>query len=129
MDCPIDIARKTSALLAHFTLLRQGKNLIPARVGEHGAIPAHETVDASELFENLRSRTKQEVIRVGQQHARTGHLQTLDGLSLYRCLCAYRHEDWSLNLAVQRLKCRRPRFGSGGGFVDGEVEGHSFRFD
>ena len=39
--------------------MRQRKNLIPAGVGKHRAIPVHEAMDAAEAFEDLAVRDEE----------------------------------------------------------------------
>src|SRR5712691_6298259 len=46
----IHITLKTGAVFVHFSGVRQRKYLKAAGVGQHRAIPVHETVDAAELL-------------------------------------------------------------------------------
>jgi hypothetical protein len=124
MAFAIDITFETSAFFGHRAGVRKGKDLKPARVGQHRAIPVHKAMDAAKLFEHLGSGAKQEMIGVGQQHARPRHLERLYRLGFHSRLCTDWHEDGRLHLAMQRLKSARARFGARGRFIDREVHGH-----
>ena len=90
--------------------MRQGKNLIAAGVGEHRAIPVHEAMDAAEAFEHFESGTKQQVVGVGEEHARAGRLEAVDRLRFDCRLGADRHEDRSLDFAMKSSERRSARF-------------------
>ena len=53
---PIQITLKNRALLPHHPRMRQRKNLEPARIRQHRALPAHETVNAARAPKHLRPR-------------------------------------------------------------------------
>ena len=72
---PVEIALKDRALLAHRARMRQRENLEAARVRQHGALPAHEIVDAAGAPEDFRTRPQQQMISVREQNLRTGLLQ------------------------------------------------------
>jgi hypothetical protein len=110
----IDIALKARAFFIHRALARQRKNLEAARVRQHRPVPFHEVMDAAELLENLRPRTEQQMIRIGEQHARTGRLERLDRLALHRGLRTDRHENRRPHFAMKRLKPGRAGLGTGG---------------
>ena len=88
--------------------MRQRENLKSARVGQHGAIPTHETVDAAGAPENFRARPQQQVIGVGEQNLRARIFERAGQLRLHRRLRADRHEERRLHFVVQSAKGRRP---------------------
>ena len=105
----VDIALKPRAFLVHRALARQRENLKPARVRQHRPVPIHEAVNPAEFLKHLRTRPQQQMIGIRQQHPRARRLERLDGLPFHRRLCAHRHEDRRLHLAVQRRKRARAR--------------------
>ena len=122
MQRAVDIAAEARAVLLHRTIFGQGKNLEPAGVGQHRAVPVHEAVNTAELAKYARARPQQQVVGVGEQHPRAGRLERLDRLAFDRGLRAHRHEDRSLDLPVQRLQTRRPGLGTGGLAINGKRE-------
>ena len=104
----IEIALKDGARFAHRARMRQGKDLESARVGEDGAIPAHETVYAAGAPENFRTRSEQQMISVCEQNLGAGFFECASQLRLHRSLRADRHEERRLHFVVQSAKGRGP---------------------
>ena len=86
--------------------MRQRENLESARVRQHGALPAHEAVDAADAPEDLRAGPQQQVVGVREQNLRAGFLERPRQLRLHRRLRADRHEERRLHFVVQGAKGR-----------------------
>ena len=102
----IDITVKAGTLLIHRSRVRQRKDLKAAGISQDWAMPVHESMNATDLLEDVRSRTQQQVIRVDQQHTRTGHFEALHCLSFHRRLRTNRHKDRCLHLTMERQQSR-----------------------
>ena len=110
----VEIALEDRARLGHRARMRQRENLEAAGIGQHGALPAHEPMDAAQPPEDLRPRAQQQVIGIGEQDLRARILQRLRKLRLDRGLRAHRHEERRPHLVVQGPEARRARPRAGG---------------
>jgi hypothetical protein len=66
-------------------------------------------MDAAAFLEDFGPRTKQQMIRVGQNQVRAGRFQALDRLPFDRRLGSDRAKDRSSNFARKSLECRCTR--------------------
>ena len=64
----VDVRLEMAAVLAQLAAGRKGKDLEPAAVGQHRAVPCRETVHAARTFEDIHARTQVEVVGVGQDY-------------------------------------------------------------
>src|SRR5271157_5064403 len=64
----IEMRPEGDTILVELASRSEGKYLIPPRVGEDRALPAHETVKAAQGFDRLDAWAKEEMIRVGEHH-------------------------------------------------------------
>ena len=79
----------------------QGKDLVPARIGEHRARPRHQPVDPAQPLEHFRPRPQQQMIGVSQDDRRARGVQVARFQGLDRGLGAHRHEDRRINYAMR----------------------------
>ncbi len=86
-----------------------GEHLESTGVGEDGAVPVHEIVQAAELGDGVRAGTHGEVIGVGEHDLGAKALDRLGGDALHVGLRADRHEDGGLDVAVRRVQDARTR--------------------
>ena len=106
---PVEVALKDRALLAHRARMRQRENLKSAGVGEHRALPTHESMDAARAAKHFGSRPQQEMVSISEQDLRARILERLWELRLHRGLRADRHEERRLHRIVQSAKRGRAR--------------------
>jgi hypothetical protein len=85
----------------------EGKNLESARVGEDGALPTHEWVDAADLAKNLGSGTEEKMVGIGEEDLGTRVVKEIGRLGFHRRMRADRHEQRGADLVVQGAKSRR----------------------
>ena len=105
----VEIALEDRAFLAHRARMRERENLESAGVGQDGAIPAHEAVNAAGATEDFRAGPEQQVIGVCEQDLRAGFLERARQLRLDRRLRPDRHEERRLHFVVQGAKGRGAR--------------------
>ena len=100
---------EADALFLYLPQLGQGEYLEAAAVGEDGAIPVHELVQAAQLLYQGVPRADMEVIGVGQLHL-TADIFKVPGRQrpLYGPLGAHVHEHRGLDAAVGSLKLAPP---------------------
>ena len=101
--------------------MRQGEDLISARVREDRPVPAHESVNASGPPKYFRARPEQKVISIHEQDLGAGVLEGLGQLRLHRGLGADGHEEGCPHLIVQGAKRRCSRPGSRGRGLQAKV--------
>ena len=110
---PVHVTLKNGSLLGHVSRVGKGENLIPAGVGQHRFLPAHEAVNAAHPLEDFRPWSEQQMIGVSQQDLRSGGSQRLRELCFYGGLGSDRHEDRCAHFIVQSRECGRPCLGAG----------------
>ena len=88
------------ALVADLPEGRQAEDLEAAGVGEDGAVPVHEAVQAAQLGDGLHPGPEIEVVHVAQDDAGPHGPQLLRGEGLHRGIGAHRHEDGGVNHAA-----------------------------
>ncbi len=84
--------------------VEQREDLEAARVGEQGARPAHEAVQAAELLDQLLAGPQVQVVGVAEDDLRAERLELERVERLHRGLRADRHEDGGLDGAVRELE-------------------------
>ncbi len=121
----IDVALKNRTLLGHGAGVRQGEYLEAARIGEDGAFPAHEAVNAAGAAKDLGTGPQQEMIGIREENLRAGVLEGLRKLGLDCRLGADGHEERREHLVVQGAEASGPGPGSGGLGLDLEIQSGS----
>ena len=116
----VEVALKNGSLFGHRARVGQGKNLESARVGEDGALPAHEWVDAADLAKNLGSGTQEKVVGIGEEDLGTRVVKEIGCLGFHRRMRADGHEQRSADLVMKSAKSRGA--GSRGGGASFELE-------
>ena len=97
----------------------QAEDLETARVGEDGARPVHETVEAAEFVDGLVAGAKVEMVRVGQDDARVEIVEQIARQQAFdRGLGPDRHEDRRLDVAMRGMQEAGPRAGVRAGGLD-----------
>lgn len=96
----IKVRAKGDAFLGDFTQIVQAEDLEAAGIGEDGARPCHETMQASEVADGIDSRAQIEVIGIAQKNLDAEFFENIlrhgfDGRDR-----ADGHENRSLDLAV-----------------------------
>jgi hypothetical protein len=66
----VEVRPERDAVVVDLPPLRQGQDLIAARVGQHGACPCSEAVQAAERGDPLGARAQHQVVGVAEDHAR-----------------------------------------------------------
>src|SRR6185503_5667621 len=84
--------------------------LEPARVGEHGTVPLHEFVQATQVTHQLVTGAQIKMIGVAQHQRGMDIFEVLRGQGLDRCLRPHRREDRCEQVAVRCSK--NPRAGT-----------------
>ena len=79
---------------------RQAEDLKAPGIGEDGAVPVHETVQATQLGDGLHPGPQIEVVHVAQDDPGAHGPQLLRGQGLHRGIGAHRHEDRGRNHAA-----------------------------
>ena len=92
---------------------RQAEKLKSAAVGQDRAVPAHESVQAAQLFDDPFARPQGKMIGVRQNHFGAGGAKLLDLQPLDRGLRADRHEGRQLHRAVRSAERRPPGLRTG----------------
>ncbi len=103
------------AFLFNLAQRSQRKNLEPARIGQHGAVPTHELMQPAHLPDNRVTRAHVQMVGVGQLDLTAQRLQ-IEGV--HRAFDGARradvHKDRRLHQAVGGLEL--PAAGAPGGF-------------
>jgi hypothetical protein len=89
----VDMALEGYTVVVDLAGLRQGKDLKPARVGQHGTMPLHELVQAAHVAHKLISGPQIEMIRIAQHERSIDVPEMLRGQGLDRCLRTHRGKD------------------------------------
>jgi len=122
MHFPVDVTLEPCPFLRDRPRVRERENLKAAGIGEDGAIPVHEGMDAAHSGEDFRSRAEHEVIRIREEHAGAGGFQAFDGDSFHGRLGSDRHEDRGEHFPVEGREAGRTGSGPGGVFLESERE-------
>jgi hypothetical protein len=120
----IDVAPEGHALLLDFSVLGQAVHLIPSGIGQDGPVPAHEPMQSSRLLQDIKARTKIQVVGVPQNDVRVdGFGQHILRHRLDGTLRANRHERGGAEVTVRRLQRAGPGLGMGINGLDDEGHG------
>ena len=101
------------ALVRQLEELLVREDLETARVGEDGAAPAHEPVDAAHALHEVGAGTLREMVKVVEQDLRPHALKSLGKQALDRRFGSHRHEDRRGDVAVRRVEHARARMRRG----------------
>lgn len=114
---------EVDALGGDFIERAEGEDLVAAGVGEDGAIPGGEAVEATEFTDDFGAGAQIEVVGIAEDDL-CAELDELFGVDrFYGALGADGHEDGRLDLAVGKIECAAAGGGMGAGGVEGK---HSF---
>ena len=91
------------ALLLNLAQAGKREHLESAGIGEDRLIPAHEFVQPARLFDQILAGADMQVIGIGEDDLRTDFIQFARGHALDGRLCADRHEDRGLDIAVRGM--------------------------
>src|SRR5579871_2349593 len=100
----VQVRPKAHTLVGDFTQFGQAKDLVAARVGEHGSRPGHESMQPTELPNQLVPWAKIKVIGIGEDDFRAKLLESFLAQRLDRALRAHRHERRCLDGAMRSLQ-------------------------
>src|SRR5690606_32383251 len=114
----IYVGPELDAVLAHFSQVRQRKDLEAARVGQDRVRPSHEAMKSAETVHTLRGGAQHEVIGVAEDYGRTRSAHLIEIERLDRTCGANRHESWRRDIAARRGQLARPRLALGGDYVE-----------
>ncbi len=110
------------ALFGDLAQIAEAENLKSAGVGEDGAIPAHETVQAAQAPDQLMTRTQVEVIGVAEKKLDAEVFQHILWNRFDRGLGAHRHKDGCLDRGVRENQRGATR--EAAPFMDLKAQGH-----
>ena len=102
---PVHMGIEADALLLDLPQLGQGKDLEAATVGEDGAVPVHELVQAAHLLDQRVAGAHMKVVGVGKLHLAADGFQVVGGEGAFDGpLGAHIHEHRGLDGAVGRFQ-------------------------
>jgi hypothetical protein len=104
----IDRRLELDALLADLAQRAERKDLKATRIGEYGAVPAHEAVQSAMRSDDLQTWPQPEVEGVAQADLRAGFDQVARGHRLDRSVGADRHEGGGFD-QLPWARVMRPR--------------------
>ncbi len=87
----------------------QAEDLKAAGVGEDGAVPRHETVQAARCLDRFKARPQPEMIGVGEHDLRLRFAQFVRREAFDGRRGAHRHERRRLHASVRELQAAAPR--------------------
>ena len=94
---------KTHAFVGDLAQFRKGKDLIPARIGQYGAVPLHEMMEPAEVIEHVCAWPQVEMVGVAEDDAAVqrgvGEFARMDRLD--RAASPHRHESRGLDHAMR----------------------------
>ena len=105
----VQMRAKPHALVGNFTQFGKTEHLEAAGVGEHGARPRHELVQAAKLPNGFRPRPQVQMISVGENDFSAQLFERFVAQALDSRLRAHRHEKRRLHHAVRRVQNPAPR--------------------
>ena len=97
----VNVTLEGHAVIVYFTRLRQRENLESTRVGEHGAMPLHELVQAAHVADKFIPGAQIKMIGVAQDERCVDVLEVFGREGLDRRLRAHRREDRRDEVAVR----------------------------
>ena len=126
MDAPVHMGLEDDGILGDLSEVAQAEALKASAVGQDGAAPAHEAVEAAQLLYHLHARAQVEMVGVAEHH-RGAHGPQVPGVyPLDRALRGDRHEGRRAEVSVGGVEHPRP----GIAVLRLDVEdGHGARYD
>ncbi|HTQ86824.1 MAG TPA: hypothetical protein VMI93_11475, partial [Candidatus Solibacter sp.] len=112
----VEVGAEADAIVGDFAERAEGENLEASGVGEEGARPTDETMQAAHAPDDFVAGPQVEVIRVAEDDFGAERFKDLVGDGFDRSLRADRHEDWCLDGLMREDDLRTAA--AGGGFVD-----------
>ena len=98
--CAVDVAGEFDAAIADFGEWAEREDLIAAAVGEYWAVPGHKFVESAELFDCVDTRSREEMVGIGQYDGCAGVFEVVGGDTLYGACGADGHKYRGVDLAV-----------------------------
>ncbi len=123
VQAPVEMGAELNALVGDFAQLRKRENLESAGVGEHGAGPTDEFVQAAHAADGLVAGAQVEVIGVAEDDLCAEGFEDVLGDGLDGACGADWHEDGCLDGLMGQVEGRAASAG-GGGVEQVEVEAH-----
>ena len=125
----VDVALEDGAGFAHGAGVGEGEDLEAAGVGEDGAVPLHEAVDAAEALEDFGAGAEEEVVGIGEEDLGAGVFEGFGELGFDRGLGADGHEEGGADLVVEGAEDGGPGAGALGEGFKAEIQtgGHHGR--
>ena len=99
----VEVRAERDALVVDRPEVAQADDLVAARVGQDRPLPGHELVQPAEPFDPFVARSQIQVVRVAQDDLGADLDQIVGIERLDRRVCAHRHEDRRLDVAVGRV--------------------------
>ena len=99
----VQMAAEMNALFLDFAQTCEREYLESAGIRQNRLVPAHELVQPASLADQLLTGADMQVVGIGEDNLRTDFVQLARGHALDRCLCADRHENRGLDVAVRRM--------------------------
>ena len=100
MGRAVEVRGEGDAVVVDSAKVRQREDLEAAGVGQDRSVPAHEPMQPAEAGDALGGRAQAQVIRVAEDHLRTGGAQVAGRQRLHRRLGPDRHELGRVDRAV-----------------------------
>ena len=101
-------APEVGTALGDLPVLGEAEDLVPARVGQHASVPAHEAVDAAQPLEDLAARAQHQVVGVTEEDACPGLAGLVDADVAEGGMGRHRHEDGRRDVAAAGVQHARP---------------------
>ncbi len=86
------MASEPDPIGCYLTQLRKTEHLESTAVGENGAGPVHERMQAAQIFDKLVPRSQEQMIRIGKNDIGTNITKLIRAHCLYGALRSHRHE-------------------------------------
>src|SRR5260370_7502185 len=110
----VEMGTETHALIGHFSQFGKAEDLVAAGIGEDGARPGHELVQAAKLADKFVSGAQIKMIGVSENDFSAEVFERFLGKGFDGGLRAHGHEEWSFDVAVGRGQAATPRPGGVG---------------
>src|SRR5579884_2154897 len=122
----VEMRAEGDTFFGDFAEFAEAEDLEAAGIRENGARPGHETVKAAELADSFDAGAQVKVIGVAEENLDTQFFEDILRHSLYRGLCADRHEHRGLNGPMGGVQATTAGCAAGLGYFEGER--HEGRF-
>ncbi len=119
----VEVRAKTHAVVGDFAEIGEAENLIAAGIGEDGAAPGHEGMQAAEFADQCMSGTKVKMVGVGENDFGAESFERFLSETLDCGGGANGHENRRFDDAMRRSEKATPRAG-GIGMLDFERKTH-----